>query len=150
MALKVMDAGGVLRTITKLQIKEGSTLRNIIRLKVMDADGVTLRTVATFATTLSLSAPGVADYGYDSNVRSGSSTATPSGGLGPYSYSWAYVSGTAMTVSGANTATATFLTSPELTPDQLVGAVYRCTCTDSSGQTATVDINVSFQFFSPF
>jgi hypothetical protein len=149
MAFKVMDAGGVLRTITRMRVLDGANLRTIVRMKVMDSDDTTLRTVAVFAAPLTLSAPGVFDAGFDANVRSGSSTATPSGGLGPYSYSWTYVSGTVMTVTGASTATASFQ-SPTLTPEQGVSAIYRCTCTDSSGQTATADIGVEFLFFSPF
>jgi len=147
MTMKVRDAGGVLRTITRCRVRDGQTLRNIIRMKVMDGDS-NLQTVATFAQPLTLNANGVGASGFDS-VQTGSSTATPSGGLGPYSYSWTKVSGTTMTLSGANTATAGF-TSPTLSPGQIVEAVYRCTCTDSSGQTATADIGVTFQFLDPF
>jgi hypothetical protein len=147
MAFKVMDAGGVLRTITRMRVLDGANLRTIVRMKVMDSDDTTLRTVATFAQPLTLGAVDVYQ-GASQSILSGSSTATPVGGLGPYTYAWSYLSGTAMTVTGASAATATF-TSPALDPGQSVFAHYRCTCTDSSGQTATKDITVVFEFFAP-
>lgn len=147
MPMKVRDAGGVLRTITRMRFRDGGTLRNIVRMKVMD--GAELRTVATFATPLSLSANNVNSVGSDSNVRSGSSTASPTGGLGPYSYAWTKLSGADLLVSGGSTATANFQSS-ELVADSFETASYRCTCTDSSGQTATADISVQFGFINTF
>lgn len=142
MTLKIMDAGGVLRTVSSLKIKDGSILRNILRIKVMDADGVTLRTVATFASELSptISAsqsstlidfgpPAVYAVQYDA-------TASPGGGLGPYSYSWAIVSGSGWSIIGAGTATAQIAGSS----DSITAGTARVTITDSAGQTATADL----------
>lgn len=147
MAFKLKDASGAFRTMTKCRVLDGGALRNIVRMKVMDADNATLRTVATFTLPLTLSAGDAYDEGLESTYFA-SSTATPAGGLGPYSYSWSRISGTVMTVTGASAATATFY-SPVLSPGTSVSAVYRCTCTDSSGQTATADINVGFTFIQP-
>jgi hypothetical protein len=147
MPFKLLDAGSVLRTATSMKVQDASGLRRVIRMKVMAVDNVTLVTVATFVQPLTLSATDAYDEGYDAAYVA-FATVSPSGGLGPYSYSWAYVSGTAMTVTGASTATATF-GSPVMTPGTSVSAVYRCTCTDSSGQTATADSNVSFTFLTP-
>lgn len=147
MPFTLLDAGASLRTMTKCRVLDGGALRNIVRMKVMDADNTTLRTVATFVQPLTVSANDVYDEGFDSAYIS-FSTATPVGGLGPYTYAWGYISGTAMTVTDSTTATATFQ-SPVLTPGQSVAAVYRITCTDSSGQTATDDISVGFSFLSP-
>lgn len=146
MAMKVMDAGSVLRTITKYRVLEGASLRNILRMKVMDADGVTLRTVATFAQPLSLSispspVDGTGPGTEPATITSDLATASPSGGLGPYSYSWAYVSGDTVTITSPSSAATTF--SREMVwPKQIATATVRCTCTDSSGQSATADLTV--------
>lgn len=72
-------------------------------------------------------------------------TAGASGGTGPYTYSWTYVSGTTMTLSSTTAATINFshLVSSG-TPN--VGATYRCTVTDSLGNTGsdTVDVDLNF------
>ena len=128
-----------------LQVYRNGAWRRLKTLKVYS--GGAWRLIGNFVQPLTLNAPDAVAGGYDS-VQTASSTATPAGGLAPYSYSWSKVSGTTMTVSGATTATAGFL-SPTLSVGETVTAVYRCTCTDSAAQTATKDINVTFAFIPP-
>lgn len=152
MAFKLLDAGSVLRTITKCRVLDGGTLRNILRMKVMDADGVTLRTVATFAAPLSLSispnptgGSAYAGAGSAASVTSVATTATPAGGLGPYTYSWTSLGGDG-TIDNPSSATTTF-SYASIAPDSASG-MFRCTCTDSAGQTATADVAATLSIIS--
>lgn len=56
-------------------------------------------------------------------------TASVSGGIGPFTYSWQYVSGTAMTVSAATSATTRW--SKSCPPSTPYTAYYRCQVTDT-------------------
>ena len=149
MTMKIMDAGGTLRTVSSMKVMDGGSLRNVRTVKIMDADNTTLRTVAVFASSLSLAVTpdpaGDADY---TNVQSAALLATPTGGLAPYTYSWSKVSGTTMNLS-APTSASTFISSPPMEIGQGVQAVYRCTCTDNAGQVASDDVTVTFVFLEP-
>lgn len=145
MALKIKDAGGTLRTIATMRVKDGSTLRRVLRLKMLD--GATLRTIATFATPLSASvSPNPAAGSSHGNlspaiVTSVPATASPGGGLGPYTYSWAHITGDAMTASSPSSATTTFYgTVPINTTNS---ALFRVTITDAAGQVGTADVTVN-------
>lgn len=148
MTWKVLDAGATLRTITSMKVLDGATLRTVVRAKVMDSDGVTLRTVATFVTALtaSPSPSSVTGIGYSPtspvNVTSDPASCVPSGGLPPYTYAWTIISGSA-TINSPTLATTTFSKSISSfsTPEY---ATARCTVTDSDGNTATVDVSITF------
>jgi hypothetical protein len=94
---------------------------------VTDACGQT--SVGTFTVinypTLTVTATGVDNT--DCTNPNGSVTATPSGGNGPYSYSWTPTGGT-----GATTATYS----------DLSGGTYTVVVTDDCGNTATVDVTI--------
>lgn len=138
MAWEIRDAG-TLRTITGLQIKQSGILRTIRELKVQD--GGTLRTVATFATELD---PSISATRTVQSVGSGGALtiiqyetlASPGGGLGPYTYSWAILSGDDWSISTATSA------SPRITGSSNTSTegVARVTITDSLGQTGTADL----------
>lgn len=101
---------------------------------------------------LSASASPTTVSGFDTVVAPDSSTATtdpttvtPTGGVAPYTYSWAFVSGNTATINSPTSATTTFTRSVFLdTAGQSVfrTGVYRCTVTDSASQTATADVTV--------
>lgn len=149
MAFKLKDAGGVLQTITSLKVLDGATLRRCIRMKVMDSDDVTLRTVATFVQPLTLAASPSSQFssGPNDSLISAPITATPTGGLGPYTYGWAVISGTA-TINSPTSAT-TDVTSGTLVEEAATDVEIRCTCTDSTGATATADALIQFFFDNP-
>lgn len=150
MPLKVLDTGNILRTITSLKIWDGGALRPLRTLKVLGTDGVSLVTVAGFAPPLSLEQPYGAVYvsGASAQLASGPIQATPSGGVAPYTYSWGIVSG-ACTFT-APTSSVTSVNSPTLGAGDIANATVRCTCTDDAGQTATWDIDITFEFASPY
>lgn len=74
-----------------------------------------------------------------------SATATPSLGVAPYTYAWAYVSGDAtMTANSASSATTTF-TRATMTLHNSYTTVWRVTITDNTSATATADITVTIE-----
>lgn len=142
MTLRVME-GGNLRTITSLTVKQAGVLRSIRTVKVMD--GGVLRTVATFADPLTVEASPASVSGTQASasailVNTDLTTATPSGGLAPFSYSWAKVSGVGVANSPAMASTNFGAT---ISPGTQTG-IFRITVTDSTGQTATDDVIATF------
>src|SRR5690606_23481898 len=111
-----------------------------------------LRLVGIFAQplALTLTPSPLYDEGFDANVRQGVCTASPTGGVGPFTYKWAKVSGDPIVIVGSDTSAAVTLQSPVLAAGQSVSAVFECTCTDSVGQTAVASVTVSFRFYNPF
>lgn len=146
---RILD-NGTLRTPTRLRIMQAGLLRTIKTLKVMD--GGTLRTVAIFASPLSVSAsPSEATGSFNGSgvfppqtLTTDLVTAIPSGGIAPYTYAWAYLSGSTFTVSHPTSAGTFF--SHNFVAFGTRSGTYRCTVTDSLGSTATVDVPVSIEF----
>lgn len=141
MPIRIRD-NGVLRTITKLPVMVGGTLRPLQSVKAMD--GGALRTVATFGSPVTLSivpdpASGTADSTGPILVRSERAVATPSGGTGPYTYSWVRLDGGA--VAETPSTAGTFF-SETVGPGQTRLSQFQCTATDSLGQTASDTVTV--------
>jgi hypothetical protein len=142
--LRIRDAGGVLRTISRVRMRDaGGTLRTIQQIRMRDAGG-TLRTVFSYI-SLSL------NLTYISAVNSGASasgtttssviTGTVSGGTGPFTYAWARVSGDTQITAGSPTAAATTFSATCYDAVEF-STVFRLTVTDANGATATADITV--------
>lgn len=123
---------------------------------------VTVSTTHTYAIhTLSKSGDA---YGSDQTGTPGGNvtvttdtvTITPSGGVGPYTYSWAYVSGSTFTVNSPSSA-ATSFTKTAAAPtidgnfNRFTG-VYRCTVTDTGNGNVqnTIDVNVTTDHYYLF
>lgn len=147
---RVRDSGA-LRTITAMYAKQAGVMRRIKTVKVMS--GGTLRLVARFADPLTVSASPTSGAGNGAGtqtVTSGTSTATPSGGFSPFTYSWTLVSsggGTASTANSPSSASTTF-SKPNVAVNDAYTDTWRVTVTDSLGDTATDDITVTFSNIS--
>ena len=139
-----MDAfiSGNWRLVRRGEVTVGA-VRNLTRGEIYRS-GV-WRSIARFTSTLTVSASGVSGYNLNTNnrparVTSDTAQATPSGGLGPYSYAWAIISGSAA-ANSPNMAATSF--SQTVTSGVTEDSIARVTCTDSLGSVATADITVS-------
>jgi len=108
--------------------------------------------IASFVQPVTLSAHGGGTRSTAQTMTTGA-TATPSGGLGPFAYSWSVLSSTNLTgisISGANTASPSITaTVTPNTPGTSGTAVLQCVATDSLGQTASAQTGVNFLIFQP-
>jgi len=77
------------------------------------------------------------------SVTTDTATATPTGGTGPYTYLWSYVSGDAGLSANTGTSAATNWTGSITALGQDKTAVWRVTVTDSLAATATSTVGVS-------
>ena len=77
------------------------------------------------------------------SVTTDAATATPTGGTGPYTYAWAYVSGDAGLSANSSTSATTTWTGSITALGQDKTAVWRCTVTDSLAATASSTVGVS-------
>jgi hypothetical protein len=149
MGIRALDAGSVTRNLSGIRaIDVGGIVRTIRAVKELDTDGTTLRTVATFAPamTVSITPTSVSGEAFSGPITTDAATASPAGGLGPYSYAWTVVSYTAATpptIASSGTATTSF-TQSGVFAGQARTAVLRVTATDSLGTTATADVTATF------
>jgi hypothetical protein len=79
-------------------------------------------------------------------ITTGSVTATPTGGLAPFTYAWTRLSGDPANPTAPTNATTSF--SLFANDPASFSAVFRCTVTDSLGTTATADVPTFFEGFS--
>lgn len=77
-----------------------------------------------------------------SSQTTGTSTASPVGGTGPYTYAWTWASGgSGITFGSASSAATNFSATGLGNPETRTG-IARCTITDATTATATVDVSV--------
>lgn len=107
------------------------------------------RQIATFVPALSVAISPTTASATGSTVTTNSVTATPTGGLGPFTYAWTLVSNSGVTspaITSPSTAATRFTGSP--TDGHSGTATFRCTVTDSLGTVATADVEATW--FIPF
>jgi hypothetical protein len=81
------------------------------------------------------------------SVTTPSVTVTPTGGTGPYTYAWTYISGdSGFTANTASSASTTFTGSVAAGEDR--SAVWKCTVTDFLAATCFVTVGVSISSLS--
>ena len=140
--------GGAWRTITGAQVFSGGSWRTLVAIQVYS--GGAWRQVGNFSApsggggggggTVSVSISPSPFSGTGSTTPS--LTATPSGGLAPYTYAWTVVSSTApMTVTHPSLATTTAYSTTTLNPGDSINATLRCTVTDSLGTVGQADVS---------
>ena len=144
-------AGGAFKTITRAKVRVNGAWRNIVSAKCLI--GGEWKTVGNFTSgggtiTLVLNPTTISAARRLSTVTSTNVTATPSGGQGPYTYAWTKVSGDDISATNPNTAITAFRATT-MTVDETRTAVFRCTCTDSFGNTDTEDLTVSLTCLPP-
>ena len=134
---------GAVRTMSSARVLIGGIDRRVTR-AVAKIGGSTVG-ILRFLDTLTVSAP-------DSGGRASSDravdvtatlSATPSGGLAPYTYAWSRLSGAAVSF-GSPTTASTAAVSP-VDPFAVTSAVARVTVTDALGSTVTADPTVTFR-----
>lgn len=138
--MKAFISSGV-RDIARGILQTGGAQRRFTR--AIAYIGGANRTVATFLTPLTVSAPDAYGSRFGATapgvVASSPTTATPSGGLGPYTYAWSLLTGS-MTITNPTSATTRF--SRSLPVYGSASATARVTCTDSLGAVATADFSI--------
>jgi hypothetical protein len=75
-----------------------------------------------------------------------STTVTPSGGTGPYTYAWTWPSGGAGIAANSPTDATTFFVGTHLLDGTTLTGTARCTVTDALTATASVDVPVQLHF----
>lgn len=144
--------GGSWITPTGLKIYKAGAWRSIQAIKIYA--GGAWRDVANFtppsggggggggAIVLTLSRTSINKATFSSTGSTANVTATPSGGLAPYTYSWTRISGSGINANTPSSATTSFQATG-LSEDETRTATFRCTCTDSLGTSDAEDCAVS-------
>lgn len=137
-----------LRPIVEIHARDVTdTLRSCAFAKVRDAGNV-LRTAWSALTAL---ASPSAVYGYGDSaalitVATNAATATPTGGVAPYTYLWSAVSGSGTwTILNPTSATTSFQAS-SVGGGEIYTKTFKCAVTDANGSTAeTADVTATVE-----
>lgn len=134
--------GGAWKDISGGSVRVSGSWRRLTAIKAYFDSA--WRTVAVFADSLSLSlsASSISRTGANSTVTSAAVLATPTGGSSPFTYAWAKQSGGLISATNPTSAQTTFRAT-NMTDQEERSAVFRCTCTDAYGSTATADVTVT-------
>lgn len=138
-----LRVGGSWRSIHRAEMFRGGSWRTLTRGEIYK--GAAWHPLFTFVSPMTASASPSDVNGYQSSlipttVTSGYTTVTPSGGLGPYTYSWA---GAGLSITNPTSATTAFYATVSPGGDLFTSAT--CTVTDSLGSTATANVGVDLQ-----
>lgn len=129
---------GARRTVAKARVRHGGVLRELKTVKVMH--GNALRLVASFIQPLVVAASNTGNFpGYGPTTRP--STTTVTGGLPPFSYSWAILTGSA--TINTPSASSTSFTKPDFVHGDEV--IARVTVTDGAGSQAQATMTASWR-----
>lgn len=142
MPLKVV-VGAAEKEAVRADIYVGTAKKRVTRIECYD--GSAWKLVQSFAPPISLSVtPSVSGTGNSTGVTlitSSTAYATPTGGTSPYTYAWTKVGGDTMTATNPTSASTAFRLG--VGPGDSKSATYRCTVTDSLGQTASGTVNIT-------
>lgn len=129
---------GAWHAVTRAELYVGGQWRTVKRGEAYKA--ADWRTILSFVPTMSVSANDVFGSGATLQITSDPSTATPVGGVAPFTYTWSVVSGSAvaLTPNSATTAFRAFL-APTATDNSTAEVL----ATDALGATATATIQIT-------
>lgn len=135
--------GATDRTPTAVYYQDGATLRTITEVWIGDGGNRKVFGAGAPGATHTVSVTDISDSGATPGPVGGSSTATVTGGVGPFTYSWSWIgSGPAgVSLSGSTTATATISWTSEIAGDRVT--TLRCTVTDTGNGSATANDDAS-------
>lgn len=141
----VLRIGGAWRPIVGAKVYLGGSWRTLTRGEIYK--GGAWHTLFTFVPALTLtvspgSVSGFANTHSATTIVAGTLTATPSGGLGPYTYSWSAAPFTATNPTGSSSSFSAVVNAN----DSVDGPV-TCTVTDSLGHTAYASGEVNLTNF---
>jgi len=130
--IRIRDAGGLVRTVARIRMRdEAGNLRTIQRIRARDGSGI-LRTVFQYM-QVTLSA-----YEYTKQLNSppphtssAAITATPTGGMAPYTYAWSSVFPNSTSVVSPTSATTHF--NGAVANGNTINPAWVCTVTDATG-----------------
>ncbi len=146
------SASAATTTFTGTSLVSGTTYNAVFRCTVTDNAAATA-TVDVSVTIVrgDFSAAASPDYLYKSTSTSSattsSTTVTPTGGVSPYTYSWALYEGDTLTVTSPTSASTTFSLTG-ISEGETYYSTYRCTVTDSTSGTpltATADVLITIE-----
>lgn len=139
--MRIRD-GGAWRTIRRARIRTGGQWRGLTRAVIYQ--GGAWRDAAAFVEPLTLAITGnpFGTINGSGTVVTGTVTATPSGGLGPYTYAWTRTGGAAASIASPASATTTF--SLFLNAPDSQSANFQCVVTDALGSTASAPVTATF------
>lgn len=142
-----VEIDGAWHTLSRGEVYVGGAWRTLTRAEYYD--GTAWKQVASFVIpmTLSLSPPSQALYGSSHSpvtITSAPITATPTGGLAPFSYLYSITDQLGGTVSLTSTSSASTLASSTVTSGGMVECTVHCVVTDSLGTTASADAPLTF------
>lgn len=144
MTMVIRDLGSVARTISGISVRDGAgTLRTVSEVRARDANNVSRIVFSTAADFIASASPNpVSGYSFGvGTATTVSTTATPTGGTGPYTYAWTLIAhdGPVDPTAGTPTAATTTFTQTSIPSNFFYSATFRCTVTDSLMATATTE-----------
>lgn len=133
----VRDAGGVFREIKGIGARNAANvLKTASTALVRDAGNVLRQFFSALSAVVSPeNVAGIVSRTGSSPVTTESSTASPQGGVAPFTYLWAAVAAPGWSIA-TPTAPTTRFTSPSLAASQTATGFFSCTITDATGAVA--------------
>lgn len=144
MTVSVRQAGALFAA-SNIRIKVGGLLKTVISGRVMVADALKTFYAVSSELSLAVSPDSRLAVGFTATATSAAFTATPTGGIAPYSYAWSIVSyeGALPTALNPSFASSGFRQTGLGIGDSNLCAI-RCDVTDSIGTTAFDTAQVTF------
>jgi hypothetical protein len=146
------SASASVTTFTGTSLVSGSTYNAVFRCTVTDNAAATATvdvSVTIVRANFSASASPSSLYTSTgtSSATTSSTTVTPTGGVAPYTYSWALYEGDTLTVTSPTSASTTFSLTG-ISEGETYYSTYRCTATDSTSGTpltTTADVLITIE-----